>query len=120
MDKHPRRLTASVVMPPFHDNRFTRFARTTGEAFGCDASEAVAVQVFRPGFFKTCLRLLIERGWVLILLAVAIYGIGLIEFSTPSQTIQEPSRLDIAASKACEGQMAVWEGSTVSCFKEIK
>ncbi|CAN7341147.1 hypothetical protein LJR074_001940 [Acidovorax sp. LjRoot74] len=48
-----------------------RYKRTLVEAFGCDATQAVAIHKYKPPLHRRFFYALIRTGWMLVVLALA-------------------------------------------------
>lgn len=59
-----------------------RYKRTTLDAFGCDASEAVAVHKYEPAVYKRVLYAICDYGTV-VLIGVALAYAFVYGWSTP-------------------------------------
>ena len=56
-----------------HDPLTYRYKRTTMDAFGCSADEAIAVRLYKPPLHRRFFYALCRRhGWVLFVVALAV------------------------------------------------
>ena len=55
-----------------HDPLTYRYKRTTMDAFGCSADEAIAVRLYKPPLHRRFFYALCRHGWVLFVVALAV------------------------------------------------
>ena len=55
-----------------HDPLTYRYKRTTMDAFGCSADEAIALHKYKPPLHRRFFYALCRHGWVLFVIAFAV------------------------------------------------
>ena len=55
-----------------HDPLTYRYKRTTMDAFGCSADEAIALHKYKPPLHRRFFYALCRHGWVLFVVALAV------------------------------------------------
>ncbi len=107
-------------MEPFLEDVFESFPRTSQRP--CNASDAVAIEVYRQPLLKRLFYAISQWGWVVIVpvtLAAALAGCD----SNAAQAAQEDAEAldsrDWAALQICgANETPVWRGDTLECLRE--
>ena len=55
-----------------HDPLTYRYKRTTMDAFGCSADEAIALHKYKPPLHRRFFYAICRHGWILFVLALAV------------------------------------------------